>query len=67
MPQIIVRADHAEGESAVLYRERVHPRELESSHFATHLIERLGWALDDACEAEERDHTSTPDGGQGRG
>jgi hypothetical protein len=59
MPQIIVRADHAEGDAGVLYRERVHPRELESSHFATHLIERLGWALGDACEVEEERQRST--------
>ena len=41
--------------------ERVHPRELESAHFAVHLVERLGWALDDACEVEERQLAERPE------
>jgi hypothetical protein len=64
MAHIIVRADPQEGNSAVLYRERVDPRELESSHFATHLIERLGWALGDACEFEERERITGPRGAE---
>jgi hypothetical protein len=59
VPQIIVRANHTEGDSAVLYRERVDARELESDHFARHLIERLGWALVDAAEVEDE---RRPDG-----
>ncbi|MDQ6807724.1 MAG: hypothetical protein M3065_22865 [Actinomycetota bacterium] len=54
MPQIIVLADSArqQGEDAVMLRERVSPADLESDHFATHLVERLGWAVGDAHEIE---------------
>jgi hypothetical protein len=50
MPQIIVTAnDH---EAAVMLRERVNASDFESDHFAAQLIERLGWAVSDAHEAE---------------
>jgi hypothetical protein len=54
MPQILVTADPAGdlGEGVVLLRERVTVADLESGHFATQLIERLGWAVGDASEAE---------------
>ena len=54
MPQIIVTADHgaAFGEGAVMFRERVTVADLESDHFATQLVERLGWAVGDADEVE---------------
>lgn len=54
MPQIIVTADRgaALGEGAVTLRERVTVADLESEHFATQLVERLGWALADADEVE---------------
>ena len=52
MPQIIVTAnDH---EAAVTLRERVTASDFESDHFAAQLIERLGWAVSDAHEAEQR-------------
>ncbi len=35
-----------------MLRERVSPADLESDHFATHLVERLGWAVGDAHEIE---------------
>jgi hypothetical protein len=54
MPHIIVVAD---GDSqvengAVMLRERVSVTDMESEHFARHLLERLEWAVGDACEAE---------------
>ena len=55
MPQIIVTADRgaAFGEGAVTLRERVSVADFESRHFATQLVERLGWAVEDA-DREER-------------
>ena len=54
MPQIIVTADRgaAFGEGAVTLRERVTATDFESEHFANQLVERLGWAVGDAHEAE---------------
>jgi hypothetical protein len=54
MPQIIVTADQAaeRGEGSVMLRERVNVADFESDHFAAKLVERLGWAVSDADEAE---------------
>jgi hypothetical protein len=54
VPQIIVTADRgaAFGEGAVTLRERVTATDCESEHFANQLVERLGWAVGDAHEAE---------------
>jgi hypothetical protein len=54
MPQIIVRADrpNEQEEGPVMLRERVNVADFESDHFASQLIERLGWAVNDADEAE---------------
>lgn len=35
-----------------MLRERVNVTDFESDHFATQLVERLGWAVSDADEAE---------------
>ncbi len=58
MPQIIVAADRgaAFGEGAVTFRERINVADFESEHFAAQLVERLGWAVEDADRAEQ-----TPD------
>ena len=55
MPQIIVTADRgaAFGEGAVTLRERVCVADFESQHFATQLVERLGWAVEDADHEEQ--------------
>ncbi len=55
MPQIIVTADRSSdrGEGPVMWRERVSVSDFESDHFAKHLVERLGWAVSDAHEAEK--------------
>jgi hypothetical protein len=55
MPQIIVAADRgaAFGEGAVTFRERVNVADFESQHFAAQLVERLGWAVEDADLAEQ--------------
>jgi uncharacterized protein YndB with AHSA1/START domain len=54
MPHIIVTADRATdgGDSAVMLRERVNLTDFESNHFASQLVERLGWAVADATQAE---------------
>jgi hypothetical protein len=52
MPQIIVKADGAE-ERSVTLRERVNVADFESDRFAVNLVERLGWAVSDAAEAEQ--------------
>jgi hypothetical protein len=54
MPQIIVAADRgaAFGDGAVTFRETVSVADFESQHFATQLVERLGWAVEDADQAE---------------
>jgi hypothetical protein len=55
MPQIIVTADrsHDRGEAPVMLRERVSASDLESAHFARQLLERLGWAVNDAQEVDQ--------------
>jgi hypothetical protein len=57
MPQIIVTADRGDafGEGAVTLMERVNVADFESEHFAAQLVERLGWAVEDADEVERRD------------
>jgi hypothetical protein len=53
MPHIIVTADRDnDREAPVMLRERISASDLESDHFATQLVERLGWAVGDAQEAE---------------
>ena len=54
MPQIIVTADRSgeTGDSPVMLRERINITDFESDHFAAQLVERLGWAVSDADEAE---------------
>ncbi|MGB7588666.1 MAG: hypothetical protein WBM00_08160 [Solirubrobacterales bacterium] len=57
MPQILVAADTREEtkDTAVVYREWIAPSDLESDHFAAQLVERVGWAVLDADELEQRD------------
>jgi hypothetical protein len=54
VPHIIVTADRADdrGEGAVMLRERINLSDFESRHFASQLVERLGWAVGDAHEVE---------------
>ena len=62
MPQIIVTADRDSGrsESAVMLRERINVADFESDHFAAQLVERLGWAVSDAHEAEQEKAAKRP-------
>jgi hypothetical protein len=63
MPQIIVAADRgaAFGDGAVTFRETVNVADFESQHFATQLVERLGWAVEDADQAERVSTSPTPE------
>jgi hypothetical protein len=61
MPHITVTADLGEG--PVMLRERVNVSDFESEHFATQLVERLGWAVGDAHEAERSQRPARPPAG----
>jgi hypothetical protein len=53
MARIIVTTDAGERpDAAVLLDERVCPAHLSDDHAAAQLIERLGWAVTDADDAE---------------
>ena len=62
MPQIIVTADdaHEREQGGIMLRERVNVADFDSERFAANLIERLGWAVVDATEAEQTDHQAQP-------
>jgi hypothetical protein len=55
MPQIIVTADRGSDrpEGSVMLRERVSLSDFDSEHFSAQLVERLGWAVSDAHDAEQ--------------
>ena len=53
MPQIIVTASHGDDDSAVMLQERITSSDFESETFAARLVERLGWAVDDAHAVEQ--------------
>ena len=59
MPQIIVIADQGEN-GPVLLRERINPSDFESELFGRHLVERLGWAVEDAREVEAQPRRDSP-------
>jgi hypothetical protein len=62
MPQIIVTAGHAADESgeSVTLRERINASDFDSERFAANLVERIGWAVLDATEAEGQEPEPTP-------
>jgi hypothetical protein len=62
MPQIIVTADKQDqqGQGAVMLRERVSVADFQSRHYTAQLLERLGWAVGDAHQAEREADEATP-------
>jgi hypothetical protein len=55
MARIIVTTEQSEAPDApVLLDERVCPEHLSDGHSAAQLMERLGWAVTDAEDAEHR-------------
>lgn len=63
MPQIIVTAgaEDSHQEATVMLRERVNATDFESERFAANLLERLGWAVEDAAAAEQREFAAERD------
>jgi len=54
VPQILVTATTPEmPHGSVTLRERITLEDLESTHFAHQLLERLTWAIGDAHDTEE--------------
>ena len=54
MPSIIVQSNGTtEQDTNVILHEDVQPEHLASEHHATQLIERVGWAVSDAKDAED--------------
>jgi hypothetical protein len=54
MPAIIVQSTGTtEQETKVLLYEDVQPEHLASDHHAAQLIERVGWAVSEAKDAED--------------
>ena len=54
MPKIIVMSNESANEdSVVVLSENIQPEHLASNHHAAQLIERVGWAVTDAKEAED--------------
>ena len=60
MPQILVLTDSPLASAKVVYRERIAVSNLESEHFAGQLLERVGWAVGDADQLENRDQEAPP-------
>ena len=55
MPRIRITTNAiGAADSAVLLDERIAASDLDSDHFAAALVERIGWALADADDAEHR-------------
>jgi hypothetical protein len=63
MPQIIVTAGGTDdlGDTTVMLRERVNTTDFESDRFVTNLLERLGWAVEDATAAEQQGYAAKRD------
>jgi hypothetical protein len=61
MPQIFVTADGGGEERSVMLRERVNVADFESDRFSANLVERLGWAVVDAAEAEHARSAAGPE------
>ena len=54
MPQVIITTNEAGGNGTIeVHRERIVPADFETDAASSLLIERIGWALNDA-EALER-------------
>jgi hypothetical protein len=55
MPRILVTSEPVERpKGAVMLDEHIATSDLTSQHFAAQLIERIGWAVDDAESSEHQ-------------
>jgi hypothetical protein len=50
---MVLSNESADQDSAVVLSENVQPEHLASRHHAAQLIERVGWAVTEAKEAED--------------
>jgi hypothetical protein len=57
MPRIIVMS--GPGTARTTLDERISSADLESGHYAAQLIERVGWAVHDADDAEREEEASS--------
>jgi hypothetical protein len=56
MPRIIVMSESSmEREGAITLDEQVASADMQSGHHSAQLIERVGWAVHDADDVEERE------------
>jgi hypothetical protein len=63
VPTIIVLSNQsADQDSAVVLSENIQPEHMASKHHAAQLIERVGWAVSDAKEAEAGDDLAAAPG-----
>ena len=60
MPRVMVISDEQDSTSSVLLDEQVSSIHLDSEHSAWQFIERLGWAISDAEDAEQRLRAAEP-------
>lgn len=60
MPRVMVISDEQGSASSVLLDEQVSSIHLDSEHSAWQFIERLGWAISDAEDAEQRRLAAAP-------
>jgi hypothetical protein len=60
MPQILVLTDSPQSAGEVVYRERVARSNMESEHFSSQLLERVGWAVGDADDLEHGEQPAEP-------
>jgi hypothetical protein len=52
---LVVTGPHGDSDpGTVVYRERINPSDFDSDHFSGQLVERVGWAVVDADEIENR-------------
>ena len=63
MPQIIVTSGASRDvkDATVMLRERVNTTDFESERFVANLLERLGWAVEDATVAERPEPAAKAD------
>ena len=63
MPRLIVTAETGhDRDGAIVHNERVLVTNLDNDHSSAQLIERVGWALEDAerLEAEQPERAAVP-------
>ncbi|HSJ17898.1 MAG TPA: hypothetical protein VK920_07380 [Solirubrobacterales bacterium] len=60
MPRIIVMSRSSARADAITLDERISTTDLGSGHYSAQLIERVGWAVHDAHDAEREEAGGPP-------